>query len=1062
MGIRPGVRVEAVNRPQKHSGSSRAVRGPSTAQDVRRQKESSLVKAFWSRWPIAGRLKTVLPLAVAMVFGVLAGSGVSLSGFAQTEALEAGLPSMNRVVADPAVSVIDLRPGRREVVVEPSADPAGGAAQSPLGEGRWIVMSVANPSTKPQSRILVLQSPTLAGSGVFGAGVPGLRVNTAVAWSSGVTAHTLPWVETRTGIAAYEVDLNPDNPTTIALQVSERDAPYSIALWEPETYRRLDRLIAAAKGVIIGVLMSLIALAAGRWVLLGQQTDLTTTTFVGGGFAVVAASFGVQYGLITPDHAMAGGIRAAALALFASVGLYLLRHTLPLERLHRDLPRHVSTAALGAVGLAVLSLPGGPFAALAGVAGLITALFAVGVVALFTRMRHSRAIALTPGIGLVVFSALATTLVSLTTPGPYADLQAMMLTGALAGGVTLCAVSSLLPRPGRASETQTENAESDVGERIVSAPALAADNVVPIMALERELPEQEMPARSDLALEAAREGIWDFDVDTGRLTVSPIVEAMLGLRMGRLGHSLDDWCKRLHPDDVDMMTSVLEAQMSRGNQSFEFDFRMLHEDQAYRWVSLRGSALPGDNGQARRLVGTLTDVTARKNGEACKSDNGMQDPLTGLANRALLLDRLARLLEARHPEDPLPALLMIDLDGFKTINEGLGHADGDAVLVGVARRLEELVSSDDTVARVGGDEYAILLAYGIGEEGARSAGRVVSDVLGTPITVGDQEVYPSVTIGVASAEPSQFDALELLHDAEIALYRAKAKGYGEIVEFSVQMRRQGQDRVALESALRRAVERDQIGVVYQPIYDLRDSRLAGFEALMRWRHPERGWIAPADFIDLAEETGMIVEIGLRVLEIAVEQIRAWHARWPMDPPLYVNVNVSSRQLLSPDFASQVRDVVAHAGLAPRSLRLEITESLVMANPERADETLRVLRDEGIGLAIDDFGTGFSSFAHLHRFPFETLKIDRSFIAGVADNDQARAIVSAIVSLGHELGMEVVGEGTEREEDVKTLEAIGCDYVQGFALGAPVRPEAAKALLSEALGPGQSEGMWSYG
>jgi diguanylate cyclase (GGDEF)-like protein len=423
------------------------------------------------------------------------------------------------------------------------------------------------------------------------------------------------------------------------------------------------------------------------------------------------------------------------------------------------------------------------------------------------------------------------------------------------------------------------------------------------------------------------------------------------------------------------------------------------------------------------------------------------DSLTRLPNRTLLADHLRLAIEhARRRPDHLFAVLFLDLDRFKNLNDSLGHAAGDRLLVETARRLEQCSRPSDTVARLGGDEFAVLLdGLESGCDAVRVAERVQEELM-RPFHLGGHEVYTAASIGITLSTHGYEDPDNVLRDADTAMYRAKEKGKARYELFDAEMHADALARLRLENDLRRAVEHREFEVYYQPVVVLSTGKLSGFEALVRWRHPERGIVGPSEFIPLAEETRMVTEIGGWVLKEACRQMSEWRELIPSQQHLTVSVNLSSKQLTQPGLAESVRRTLCETALPPHCLKLEITESAVMDNAEGAASVLAQLRALGIQLSIDDFGTGYSSLSYLHRFPIDTLKIDRSFVAKMTDNSENGEIVRTIVTLASNLGMCVVAEGVETGEQHARLEALGCEYGQGFLYSMPVEAEAALALI----------------
>jgi len=447
------------------------------------------------------------------------------------------------------------------------------------------------------------------------------------------------------------------------------------------------------------------------------------------------------------------------------------------------------------------------------------------------------------------------------------------------------------------------------------------------------------------------------------------------------------------------------------------------------------------------------EIQERRRVEDRLLHDAFHDALTGLANRALFLDRLGQsLARIKRGEGFHFAVLYLDLDRFKLINDSLGHLSGDLALIAVARWLESGVRPGDTVARLGGDEFAVLLDGLRSVEEAEGLSRRIEERLGTPLQVDGQEIYIYASIGIVFGTAAYERPEEILRDADAAMYRAKSLGRNRHEVFNEALHLAALDRLRLETDLRRAVQDSSFGVHYQPIVCLADGRVAGFEALVRWRHPVWGLVPPDQFIQVAEETGLILPIGHWVLAQACERIHEWQREHPSDPPLAINVNLSRRQLLQADLLEQIRRVLESTGLSPECLRLEITESAILENPEGAVDLLRHLKSLDIGLCVDDFGTGYSSLSSLQEFPVSVLKIDRSFIRGMGPEGEKDEIVRAVVGLAHSLHMQVVAEGVETEGQLESLRAMDCDYGQGYLLCRALDPEGVEKFLERAVCP----------
>lgn len=558
---------------------------------------------------------------------------------------------------------------------------------------------------------------------------------------------------------------------------------------------------------------------------------------------------------------------------------------------------------------------------------------------------------------------------------------------------------------------------------------------------------RESEERYALAARGANDGLWDWNLLTGAMYFSPRWKAMLGFHENEIDDRLDEWIGRIHDADRERVKDEIAAHQKGLTPHFESEHRVLHKDGSFRWMLSRGLAVHDATGKALRMAGSQTDITERK----------VSDPLTGLPNRLLFIDRLGRLIKhSKRRKDHLFAVLFMDLDGFKMINDSLGHLMGDQLLVGVATRLERCLRSSDTVARLGetftvarlgGDEFTILLDDIKEPADANRAAERLMKALAPPFVLAGKEVFTSISIGIALSNSAYQEPEDMLRDADTAMYRAKSLGKARYEVFDADMRASVMARLQLETDLRRALERSEFRNFYQPIVSLDSGRIVGFEALLRWQHPTKGMIAPEHFIFVAEETGLIRELGWWSLGEACRQMSKWRARSEAYLDLTVSVNLSAKQLLQPHLVDDMKILLREVGLPAEALKLEITESAVMADPAAAAETLQQIKSLGIRLAIDDFGTGYSSLSYLHRFPLDTLKIDRSFISGEGEGG-GMEIARTIMPMAKNLRLEVVAEGVETLEQVALLKRLQCKYAQGYYFSKPLAPEEVAPILSE--------------
>lgn len=560
---------------------------------------------------------------------------------------------------------------------------------------------------------------------------------------------------------------------------------------------------------------------------------------------------------------------------------------------------------------------------------------------------------------------------------------------------------------------------------------------------------RESEERYALAARGASDGLWDWDLKTDKIYFSPRWKSMLGFGENEIGNSPDEWFNRIHLEDVEQVKAEIDAHLAGLTPHFESEHRMRHRDGTYRWMLSRGLAVRDEDGRTYRMAGSQTDITERKRAKERLLHDALHDSLTDLPNRTLFMDRLRRAVRrTNRREDYMFAVLFLDLDRFKVVNDSLGHVIGDQLLIAIAQRLEACLRPGDMVARLGGDEFAVLLDdIGDASDAIRIADRI-QKTLTASFNLHGREVFTSASIGIASSVTGYNRPEDILRDADIAMYRAKARGKARYEVFDTDMRIRAMTRLELETDLRRAIERQEFRIHYQPIVSLNTGHIIGFEALVRWQHPNRGLISPAEFIPVAEETGLIVPIGQTVLREACQQTHKWQGQFPMNSPLTISVNLSSKQLTQPRLTEQIKQVLVETGLNMSSLRLEITESGIMENAEAAAATLKQLRDLGIQLQMDDFGTGYSSLNYLHRFPIDALKIDRSFVSRMGANGENSEIVQTIVTLARNLNKGVIAEGVETVEQLDRLKALKCKYGQGFFFSKPVNAETAGVLIAK--------------
>jgi diguanylate cyclase (GGDEF)-like protein/PAS domain S-box-containing protein len=870
----------------------------------------------------------------------------------------------------------------------------------------WAVFALTNNSDEQIDRLIVVPHYRMVGSGLFWPDL-GLSRIASITPSSG----DRPVKQESNTSDIFRVTLDPGTVITFVAELRTDNLP-QIYLWEPDAYKDKVNSFTLYYGIVIGIAGLLALFLTILFVVKGSVMFPAAAAL---GWAVLIY-IGIDFGFWGKVFDMSAGAervwRACGEAILSATLLVFLFAYLNLSRWHVRYA-HITVAWLAAltalIAVAVFDAAVASGIARMSLAGI--AVFGLALVIYLSTHGFDRAVLLIPTwLLLVVWTAAAglavTDVVTNDIIGPAllgGLVLIVMLIGftvmqhAFAGGITHGIVSDV--------------------------------------------------ERRALALTGAGDLIWDWDVSADKVYTSPETEHLLGLKRGTLEGPAALWLDVLHPLDRDRFRASLDSAVEQRRGRLAQDFRLRAGDGHYLWFSLKARPVVGSDGEVVRLVGTLTDVSDFKKAEERLLFDAVHDNLTGLPNRELFIDRMeAAFGFARSDPQIRPSVLVIDLDRFKQVNDSVGIAIGDSILLTIARRLARLLKPQDTLARLSGDQFALILMS------EREPARIVAfaetmrRTLRAPIGFNDREIFLTASIGLALAESQSHRTEEVLKDAELAMYHAKRIGGDRIEIFKPAMRSRKTDRLTMESELRRAIEREEIKVLYQPIVRLEDRAIAGFEALARWDHPKLGRLSPIEFITIAEEIGLIVDLGLFVLERTAKQLAIWQAASRAREPIFASVNVSSRQLLRHDLIQDLRSVLSRHALARGTFKLEITESLVMENPEHAAQMLTRIKELGAGLSLDDFGTGHSSLAYLQRFPFDTIKIDQSFVRTTARGTRP-VILRSIIALAHDLGMEVVAEGAETDSDAVELYQMGCEYAQGFAFGEPMSAQAAGGLLT---------------
>lgn len=559
---------------------------------------------------------------------------------------------------------------------------------------------------------------------------------------------------------------------------------------------------------------------------------------------------------------------------------------------------------------------------------------------------------------------------------------------------------------------------------------------------------RESEERYALAARAANDGLWDWNLLTNEVYYSPRWCAMLGYGEDEIRPNPEEWFQRIHPADAPGVRDALDAHLRGDSQHFEAEYRMRHRHGGYRWILTRGLALFDAQKNPYRIAGSQTDITVRKRAEQRLVHDALHDPLTGLPNRTYFHQQLEQsLLRLRSAPDNNFALLFMDLDRFKIVNDSLGHLTGDELLRAIAERLKNSVPPGDLIARLGGDEFAVLLHRVNGPHDAMRVAQNIIQAMKHPFHVRGRSIFATCSIGISLSDQNYSHPEEMLRDADNAMYRAKALGPGRFQIFDAVMHTRALSLWQLETDLRQALEREEFRIYFQPIVSLQDGHLVGFEALVRWQHPQRGLLYPNDFLAVAEEVGMLSQLDRWMIHQGVRYIQTWNQQYANGRSFFLSVNLSDGLVRQPGLPNFMQDVLEKSGLNPSILKLEITETVVMNDAINVTRTLSELRGMDLRLCIDDFGTGYSSLGSLHTYPVDTLKIDSSFIHRMCEDPNSRELIRTIITLAHDLDLDVVAEGVETPEQAQMLQKMGCEYGQGTLFAPAMAPKQSCILLS---------------
>jgi len=874
----------------------------------------------------------------------------------------------------------------------------------------WIVFALTNDTDEQIERLLVAPHFRLQGSGVIWPDLGATRIS-AITASQGFP----PEAEESADADVFRLTLDPGTTVTYVAELRAPNLP-QLYLWEPDAYKDKVTSLTLYRGIVIGIAGLLALFLTIVFVVKGAIIFPAAAALAWAVLAYVCVDFGFWDKIFGVDVNADRIWRAGSETVLSATLVVFLFAYLNLNRWHMRAWHIAALWLFILVDLVGLSMFDAPVAA--GVARLSLAVISVvGLLLVLYLASHGfdRAIMLIPTWFLLV---LWVATAGLAVMGYISN---DLVSPALVGGLVLIVmlIGFTVMQNAFATGGFSHGAIGDV-------------------------------ERKALAMTGANEIVFDWDVPSDHIYVSPEVESALGLDRGGLEGAASSWLDLLHPMEQDRYRACLDTLLEQRRGRINQEFRLRSADGHYLCYRLRARPVVGPDGEVVRVVGTLTDITDDRNAQERLLHDSVRDNLTGLPNRELFADRLeSALVFARMDQNVRPSVLIIDIDRFKQINEQIGVAMGDSILLTVAHRLTRLLQPQDTLARLRGDVFAIILVSENHPDHVISIADSVRRALSTPVRFSDRDIALFASIGVAFYDQQVHPgAEEMLDDAEIAVRHAKRGGGNRIEVFRPAMRAQRADRTTMESDLRRALERGEMKVFFETVVRLEDRTIAGFEAMLRWDHPRLGRLEPAQFMPLAEETGLVVDLGLMALERTARELSAWQRALAVDPPIFATVGVSSRQLLRHDLLRDVKSVMMRNNVIPGSLKLAMTESLVMENPEFAAQMLARLKELGAGLVMDEFGVGYSSLAFLQRFPFDTVKINRTLVKQ-NDSDVRPVILRSVIGLAKELGMDVVAEGAETESDAIELYQLGCGFAVGSAFGRPISSPEARRLVGAA-------------
>ena len=964
-----------------------------------------------------------LALAICLTLASLAGTQVLASvpaGLAVAANQATGSPAPERATpshAAPSSRSVAIGGPQGVIELKYALTPF---KQPDSGPSAWYIFTAVNDSKQPTTRVLRAGQPPGIGLSFFPKGTRP-TVLQVVSTAPGVLIER----SNAYGRHGFRVTVPASSLAPLAVRITAGQAPPSLLAWTEPALAAHNRQLAIFIAAIAGLIGAAAAIAAGLAVMTHHRPPRWAAVTLLLMLLARLSAIGLFDGSLVTSVGGPYGLTALFAGLALASGIQFIEAVAPVERFWPQAKRWVSWSQMVLIALAIMAYLGVPGATLITNVAIVAGTVGILGYLVFRGRRGSQpARVLTPSAALFVMLALGATF---TAAGGFGTTSVVpdLAGGFAAAGAVMLALAVA------------------AGEG-VAVPFVRHVTVGPAQPPHRPAESTSHPALE--AIGASHQGVFELDFASDTITLSREAAALFGFETTRLPHA--EWRSRIHGDDIGVYDHAMASFAKQSGQAFRIEFRLRTVGDRHAWCELRATMKGPDGGRAERCVGLLADVTVRKETDAEMMDRALRDPLTGLGNRVALMEELEKLGDRLREM----TFAVLDIDRFKTIHASLGDRGGDDVLSKVAERLTRQFQGLGQVFRIGGDAFAVLLRRANPVE----LGAGLVETCGAAHHVEDRNVFAPASVGVALGGEAR-DPIDLLKNAGLALRRAKQQGGDCARIYSPEMENQTQtDAVVLESELRRALEQSEIDVFYQPIVRLADRTVAGFEALLRWRHPSRGLVAPSDFIAHSEETGLIVSLGHFALSRAAKDLEQWQRYFPLSDPLFISVNLSRRQMQDPAFADNLAELLRGAGLAPGTLKLEITESAIATDADVRALMARI-RELGAGLAIDDFGTGMSSLSQLADLPFDAVKIDRSFLARHGGTDlesDGDVVLASIVSLAHDLKRAVIVEGVETEADARRVAEMGCEYAQGFLFSEPIPMQDALAYIARRFRTGE--------